>query len=178
MAGRYAAALFDLKQEASGTEQKDIHQSMATLSGLFDVDGGFGSMLVSPVVPVEEKENALVEILSKAGVGKMVVNFAVLVVRNRRAFLMREICRAFRALEARARGEITAHVTTAGKLSARREKEIKQRLKDKFGQDINVMSEIDRSLLAGMIVRVGSRMVDDSLRTKLFTLKQAMNEAG
>ena len=73
---------------------------------------------------------------------------------------------------------MTAHVTTASKLSGQHENELKQQLKNKFGQDISVIAEVDQTLLAGMIVRVGSRMIDDSLRTKLFTLKQAMNEAG
>ena len=69
-------------------------------------------------------------------------------------------------------------MTIASKLSEQHENELKQQLKNKFGQDISVIAEVDQTLLAGMIVRVGSRMIDDSLRTKLFTLKQAMNEAG
>lgn len=178
LSGRYASALFELMQEAPDTDQKDINNSMDVLSGLFGVDQSFGDMLVSPVISVEDKENALVEIFSKASIGQTVTNFAVLVVKNRRAFLLQDICRAFKALEAKARGETTAHVTTASKLSEQHENELKQQLKNKFGQDISVIAEVDQTLLAGMIVRVGSRMIDDSLRTKLFTLKQAMNEAG
>ena len=178
LSGRYASALFELMQEAPDTDHKDISNSMNVLSGLFGVDQSFGDMLVSPVISVEDKENALVEIFSKASIGQTVTNFAVLVVKNRRAFLLQDICRAFKALEAKARGEMTAHVTTASKLSEQHENELKQQLKNKFGQDISVIAEVDQTLLAGMIVRVGSRMIDDSLRTKLFTLKQAMNEAG
>ena len=178
LSGRYASALFELMQEAPDTDQKDISNSMDVLSGLFGVDQSFGDMLVSPVISVEDKENALVKIFSKASIGQTVTNFAVLVVKNRRAFLLQDICRAFKALEAKARGETTAHVTTASKLSEQHENELKQQLKNKFGQDISVIAEVDQTLLAGMIVRVGSRMIDDSLRTKLFTLKQAMNEAG
>ena len=178
LSGRYASALFELMQEVPDPDQTDISNSMDVLSGLFGVDETFGDMLVSPVISVEDKENALVEIFSKASIGQTVANFAVLVVKNRRAFLLQDICRAFKALEAKARGEMTAHVTTASKLSEQHENELKQQLKNKFGQDISVISEVDQTLLAGMIVRVGSRMIDDSLRTKLFTLKQAMNEAG
>ena len=178
LSGRYASALFELMQEAPDTDQKDINNSMDVLSGLFGVDQSFGDMLVSPVISVEDKENALVKIFSKASIGQTVTNFAVLVVKNRRAFMLQDICRAFKALEAQARGEMTAHVTTASKLSEQHENELKQQLKNKFGQDISVIAEVDQTLLAGMIVRVGSRMIDDSLRTKLFTLKQAMNEAG
>ena len=178
LSGRYASALFELMQEAPDTDQKDISNSIDVLSGLFGVDQSFGDMLVSPVISVEDKENALVKIFSKASIGQTVTNFAVLVVKNRRAFLLQDICRAFKALEAKARGETTAHVTTASKLSEQHENELKQQLKNKFGQDISVIAEVDQTLLAGMIVRVGSRMIDDSLRTKLFTLKQAMNEAG
>ena len=178
LSGRYASALFELMQEAPDTDHKDISNSMNVLSGLFGVDQSFGDMLVSPVISVEDKENALVKIFSKASIGQTVTNFAVLVVKNRRAFLLQDICRAFKALEAKARGETTAHVTTASKLSEQHENELKQQLKNKFGQDISVIAEVDQTLLAGMIVRVGSRMIDDSLRTKLFTLKQAMNEAG
>lgn len=178
LSGRYASALFELMQEAPDTDQKDISNSIDVLSGFFGVDQSFGDMLVSPVISVEDKENALVKIFSKASIGQTVTNFAVLVVKNRRAFLLQDICRAFKALEAKARGETTAHVTTASKLSEQHENELKQQLKNKFGQDISVIAEVDQTLLAGMIVRVGSRMIDDSLRTKLFTLKQAMNEAG
>ncbi|MEC7722115.1 MAG: F0F1 ATP synthase subunit delta [Pseudomonadota bacterium] len=178
LSGRYASALFELMQEAPDTDHKDISNSMDVLSGLFGVDQSFGDMLVSPVISIEDKENALVEIFSKASIGQIVMNFAVLVVKNRRAFLLQDICRAFKALEAKARGETTAHVTTASKLSEQHENELKQQLKNKFGQDISVIAEVDQTLLAGMIVRVGSRMIDDSLRTKLFTLKHAMNEAG
>lgn len=178
LSGRYASALFELMQEAPDTDQKDISNSIDVLSGFFGVDQRFGDMLVSPVISVEDKENALVKIFSKASIGQTVTNFAVLVVKNRRAFLLQDICRAFKALEAKARGETTAHVTTASKLSVQHENELKQQLKNKFGQDISVIAEVDQTLLAGMIVRVGSRMIDDSLRTKLFTLKQAMNEAG
>ena len=178
LSGRYASALFELMQEAPDTDQKDISNSIDVLSGFFGVDQRFGDMLVSPVISVEDKENALVKIFSKASIGQTVTNFAVLVVKNRRAFLLQDICRAFKALEAKARGETTAHVTTASKLSEQHENELKQQLKNKFGQDISVIAEVDQTLLAGMIVRVGSRMIDDSLRTKLFTLKQAMNEAG
>ncbi len=178
LSGRYASALFELMQEVPDPDQTDISNSMDVLSGLFGVDESFGDMLVSPVISVEDKENALVEIFSKASICQTVANFAVLVVKNRRAFLLQDICRAFKTLEAKARGEMTAHVTTASKLSEQHENELKQQLKNKFGQDISVISEVDQTLLAGMIVRVGSRMIDDSLRTKLFTLKQAMNEAG
>ena len=178
LSGRYASALFELMQEAPDTDQKDISNSMDVLSGLFGVDQSFGDMLFSPVISVEDKENALVKIFSKAPIGQTVTNFAVLVVKNRRAFLLQDICRAFKALEAQARGEMTAHVTTASKLSEQHENKLKRQLKNKFGQDISVIAEVDQTLLAGMIVRVGSRMIDDSLRTKLFTLKQAMNEAG
>ena len=178
LSGRYASALFELMQEAPDTDQKDISNSMDVLSGLFGVDQSFGDMLFSPVISVEDKEKALVKIFLKASIGQTVTNFAVLVVKNRRAFLLQDICRAFKALEAKARGETTAHVTTASKLSEQHENELKQQLKNKFGQDISVIAEVDQTLLAGMIVRVGSRMIDDSLRTKLFTLKQAMNEAG
>ena len=178
LSGRYASALFELMQEAPDADQTDINNSMDVLSGLFGVDESFGDMLVSPVISVEDKENALVEIFSKASIGQTVANFSVLVVKNQRAFLLQDICRAFKALEARARGEMTAHVTTASKLSEQHENELKQQLKNKFGQDISVISEVDQTLLAGMIVRVGSRMRDDSRRTKLCTLRQAMNEAG
>ena len=178
LSGRYSSALFELMQEAPDADKTDISNSMDVLSGLFGVDKGFGDMLLSPVISVEDKENALVAIFSKASIGQTVANFALLVVKNRRAFLLKDICRAFKALEAKARGEMTAHVTTASKLSELHENKLKQQLKNKFGQDISIISEVDQTLLAGMIVRVGSRMIDDSLRTKLFTLKQAMNEAG
>lgn len=178
IAGRYASALFELSQESSKTEQRAISQSIAKLDKLFTTGDRFARLLASPVVSADEQIKAMSAIMKKAGIGGTVANFASLVVNNRRAFVLQSICKAFMALEAKARGEITAEVVSAEKLSPTHEKALKTQLKKKFGKDIRIDAQIDASILGGLIVKVGSQMIDGSLRHKLNSLKQAMNEAG
>ena len=116
--------------------------------------------------------------LEKAGITGLTYNFVGLVARNRRLFALRDMARASHKLVAHARGEVSAEVTSAEKLSSAQVTKLKAALKAQVGRDVQMEEKVDPSLLGGLVVKVGSRMVDNSLRTKLQNLKIAMKEVG
>jgi F-type H+-transporting ATPase subunit delta len=153
MAGRYASALFELALELA-------------------------RLVMSPVFGADDKLRALSAILDKAGITGMAANFLRVLTTNRRLSAAREVIRAYRALVARHRGEVTAQVTAAEKLSDKNLEALKDALKSKTaGKEIDLEVKIDPAIIGGLIVKVGSRMVDSSLRTKLNSIKLAMKEA-
>ena len=121
---------------------------------------------------------AISAIADKAGFDGLVGNFLRVVARNRRLFAVPGIIRAYRVIEARHRGEVSADVTSAHALSEEQETELKAALKSVTGKDVAVHVTVDPSIMAGLIVKVGSRQIDTSLRSKLSTLKLALKEVG
>jgi F-type H+-transporting ATPase subunit delta len=132
----------------------------------------------SPVFSADDKLKALSAILDKAGIKGLAANFLRVLTTNRRLFAVSDVVRGYRALVARHRGEVTAQVTVAEKLSDKNLAALKDALKSKTaGKDIDLDVKIDPSIIGGLIVKVGSQMVDSSLRTKLNSIKLAMKEA-
>ena len=177
MAGRYARALFELALDAKSVDavKADIEQFDAMISESADLR----RLVRSPVFGAEEQGRALAAVLAKAGIGGLAADFLLFVTSNRRLFAVRDMMRGFRRLVARWKGEVTAEVTVAEKLSDARLEEIKSALKSITGAkavDLNV--KIDPAIIGGLTVKLGSRMVDSSLRTKLNAIKHAMKEAG
>jgi F-type H+-transporting ATPase subunit delta len=177
MAGRYARALFELALDAKSVDavKADIEKFDALLSESPDLL----RLVRSPVYSAEEQSRALSAVLAKAGIGGLASNFLMFVTANRRLFAVRDMIRDFRKLVARWKGEVTAEVTAAEKLSDTHLEAIKSALKSITGEksvDLNV--KIDPAIIGGLMVKLGSRMVDSSLRTKLNAIKHAMKEAG
>ncbi len=177
MAGRYARALFELALDAKSVDavKADIEQFDAMISESADLR----RLVRSPVFGAEEQGRALAAVLAKASIGGLAADFLLFVTSNRRLFAVRDMMRGFRRLVARWEGEVTAEVTVAEKLSDARLEEIKSALKSITGAkavDLNV--KIDPAIIGGLTVKLGSRMVDSSLRTKLNAIKHAMKEAG
>ena len=176
MAGRYAHALFELALEDKATDavKKDLDQFDALIAGNADL----GRLVRSPVFGADEQLAALNAILDKAGIKGLAANFLRVITANRRLFAVREMIRAYRGLVARNKGEVTAQVTVAEKLSDTNLGALKDALKSVTGgKDIDFEVKIDPAIIGGLIVKVGSRMVDSSLRTKLNAIKIAMKEA-
>ena len=176
MAGRYAGALFDLAREdkAIDSVKKDLEQFDALIADSPDLN----RLVRSPVFGADEQLKALSAILAKAGITGLAANFLRVVTTNRRLFALREIIRGYRALVARHKGEVSAQVTVAEKLSDTNIEALKSALKSVTGgKDIDMDVRIDPAIIGGLIVKVGSRMVDSSLRTKLNAIKFAMKEA-
>jgi F-type H+-transporting ATPase subunit delta len=176
MAGRYATALFELAlaEKATDAVRKDLEQFDALVAGSADLT----RLVRSPVFDADEQLKALSAILDKAGIKGLAANFLRVITANRRLFAVRDMIRAYRALMARHKGEVIALVTVAEKLSDSNLDALKGALKSVTGgKDIDLDVKVDPAIIGGLIVKVGSRMVDSSLRTKLNSIKIAMKEA-
>ena len=172
VAGRYANALFDL-----ATEDKSVAKTGDALqSFLAMVDGSedLRRLMGSPVFKIADQMSAIDALASKAKISGLALNFLKLMGKNRRLAAVPGAIAGFQALVAKSRGEITAEVTSAEKLSAKQLTDLKAALKASMGSDVVLAAKVDPSLLGGLIVKVGSRMMDNSLKTKLQNLKVAM----
>jgi len=172
VSGRYASALFDLAGETNSVDA--LGQSLATFQALLDESEDLVRLVRSPVFSAEDQVAALEAICAKAGIDGLALNFIRLVARNRRLFAIADMIRAYNALAAAAKGEVQAEVTSAEKLSDKHVKDLKAALKASIGRDVQLSTRVDGSILGGLIVKVGSRMIDNSLKTKLDNLKIAM----
>jgi F-type H+-transporting ATPase subunit delta len=176
MAGRYSHALFELalEEKAIDAVKKDLDAFDALIAGNPDL----ARLVRSPVFGADEQLAALTAILDKASIKGMAANFLRVITTNRRLFAVREMIRGYRALVARHKGEVTAQVTVAEKLSDKNIDALKDAIKSVTGgKDVDFDVRIDPAIIGGLIVKVGSRMVDTSLRTKLNAIKIAMKEA-
>ena len=176
MAGRYATALFELAlaENALDAVRADLDRFDALLADSADL----ARLVRSPVFGAEEQTKALAAVLDRAGVGGLAAKFLKVVASNRRLFAVRDIIKAFRALVARHKGEVTAEVTLAEQPSEQHLAAVKDALKAVTKKDVQVDVKVDPTLIGGLVVKLGSRMVDTSLRTKLNAIKLAMKEAG
>jgi F-type H+-transporting ATPase subunit delta len=175
MAGRYAIALFDLalEEKALDSVRADLDRFDELVAGNADLT----RLVRSPVFTADEQVKALDQILQHAKIGGLAANFIKLVASNRRLFAIRGIIKAFRSLVSTHKGEVSAGVTVAEKLSDAHRTELKKTLDSLTGKDVDLQVEVDPAIIGGLIVKLGSRMVDSSLRTKLNSIKTAMKEA-
>jgi len=176
MAGRYAAALFELAKDQRQLDQ--VERDLTGLAQMLDASGDLRRLVLSPVISTDDQAKAFNAILAKAGVAGLVRNFVNLIVRNRRLFALRDMIKAFRALLARERGEVSADVTSAHPLTAEQMQALADTLRISIGKHVRIETRVDPNLLGGLVVKVGSRMIDSSLRTKLNNLKVVMRGIG
>ena len=176
MPGRYATALFELASEAKSVDK--VAGDLGRFQDLLDGSDDLMRLVRSPVFGAEDQISALTAILAKAKISGLAANFIRLTATNRRLFAVSDMIGAYRALVAIARGEVTAEVTSADTLSSAQISKIKTALKAAVGRDVQLATKVDPSILGGLIVKVGSRMVDNSLRTKLQNLKISMKGVG
>jgi F-type H+-transporting ATPase subunit delta len=174
MAGRYATALFELALEGHSLDQvrSDLDQFDTLVGGNPDLQ----RLIRSPVFTADEQTRALSAVLEKAGIGGLAARFLQVVTANRRLFAARDMVRGFRKLVAAHKGETQAEVTFAEPPGEAHLAAIKDALKAVTRKDVNVEVKVDPSIIGGLIVKLGSRMVDTSLRTKLNAIKLAMKE--
>jgi F-type H+-transporting ATPase subunit delta len=176
VAGRYATALFELGLEEKALEhiEADLNRFGEALDAVEDL----ARLVKSPVFSAEEQGRALAAILDELKIEGLTKNFLLLVSKNRRLFATPDMIRAFRGMLAAQRGETSATVTAASKLTEAQITALKQALKAALSKDVMLDQRVDPSLIGGLMVKVGSRMIDTSLRTKLNSLKHAMKEVG
>jgi len=176
MAGRYATALFELALEAGAVDS--VLADLERFDALLDESADLARLVRSPVFTAAVQSKALAAVLDKAEIVGLAAQFLKVVTSNRRLFAVRNIVKAYVALVARHKGEVTAHVTVAEPLSDTHRDEIRNTLNAVTGKDVRVDVKVDPSIIGGLVVKLGSRMVDSSLRTKLNALKHAMKEVG
>ena len=176
MAGRYAAALFDLAKSESAIDA--VSQDLALVSDALAQSEDLRRLIKSPVFSAEDQTKAMGAVLDKLGVRGLTANFVRLVASNRRLFALDSMISGFRALVAADKGVTTAEVVVAEELTPARRDELAAALKDITGKTVDFDVKVDPKILGGLIVRLGSRMVDASLKTKLNSIKLAMKEVG
>jgi F-type H+-transporting ATPase subunit delta len=174
MAGRYATALFELALEANALDA--VRADLDRFDALIAESPDLARLIRSPVFGADEQVRALRAVLSLAGVQGLSAQFLLTVAGNRRLFAVRDMIKAYRQLVARHRGEVSAEVRLAQQPSEHHLSAIRDALHAVTGKHVQVDVKVDPSILGGLIVKLGSRMVDSSLRTKLNLIRHAMKE--
>ena len=176
MAGRYATALFELALEANSIDA--VLADLQKFDALLGESADLTRLVRSPVFGADAQLKAVSAVVERAGITGLAAQFLKVLTQNRRLFAVREVIRSYGALVARHKGEVTAEVTVAEPLSEPHRQEIKDTLDAVTGKDVRVDVKVDPAIIGGLIVKLGSRMVDSSLRTKLNGLRLAMKEVG
>jgi F-type H+-transporting ATPase subunit delta len=176
VSGRYATALFELARDEKSIDA--VRADLDRFEAMLTDSGDLKRLVRSPVFSADSQSKALAAVLEQAGISGTAANFLKVLTANRRLFAVSDVMRAFRALVARFKGEATADVTVAEPLSDRNLDVLKTALKSVTGKDVALNVNVDPAIIGGLVVKLGSRMVDSSLRTKLNSIKHAMKEAG
>ncbi len=175
-ATRYANALIELADEAGAVDQVagDLDGVMAMISASADLS----RFMKSPVITADEQARTLDAVMPQLNVSALTANFLRLLAKNRRLSSLGDMAQAYRALVQQQRGAAVAEVISADPLSKEQTDALKSALKISTGKDIDVRSTVDSGLIGGLIVKLGSRMIDTSLKTKLNQLKITLKEVG
>lgn len=176
VAQRYASSLHELASEDGSVAE--VERELAGFEDLLAGSDDLQRLIESPVFSAEDQYRAIDAIARRTGITGLVGNFLRVAARNRRLFAVPSMIEAFRRIAADARGETSAEVTSAHALSDEQKDELKAALRGVAGKDVAINVKVDPSLLGGLVVKMGSRQIDTSLRTKLNSLKLALKEVG
>lgn len=175
LVGRYAAALYAYASDARALDE--VVEQMQALGQLIDESADFRRLLESPLIDVNQARAAVLAVLAQQGFGKAVQDFVGVVANNRRLRNLRQIIGAFASLVAEKRGVITAAVVSAHPLGPVQEQHLRARLIEAGYGNVQISKEVDPSLLGGLVVRIGSRLYDTSLKSRLQRLQYALKGA-
>lgn len=176
IAVRYATALFDLASEAKQVDT--VAADLATIKASLEESADLVRLVLSPLINRDDQARAMTAVLEMLGVSDLVRRFVGTVAQNRRLFALSDMIDGFSQLLAADRGEVVARVISAKKLTAKQVEALTSELKSSIGSDVALEAEVDENIIGGLVVKVGSRMVDSSIRTKLQNLKFAMKGVG
>lgn len=176
VSGRYATALFELARDEKSVDE--VRADLDRFEAMLNESADLKRLVRSPVFSADAQLRALTVVLEKSGISGTSAKFLKVLTANRRLFAVTDVIRAYRALVAKFKGEATAEVTVAEQLSDKNLDALKTALKSVTGKDVALNVKVDPSIIGGLVVKLGSRMVDSSLRTKLNSIKNAMKEAG
>ncbi len=175
LAGRYAGALFDLAKDQKALDQ--VHDDLRGLKALLGESVDLTRLIESPAISRDDQVNALTAVAKKAGASALTVKFLGLLAQKRRAFALPDVIDAYAALVSEEKGEVQAEVISAIELTDEQAEGVRKKISDTVGKTVTMTKRVDPSLLGGLVVRVGSRMIDASLKTKLHQLELAMKGA-
>lgn len=176
IAGRYATALFEIARDSKALAA--VESELDALAAALEASADLRDLVSSPVYSRDEQGAAMAAIAKKMGLSSTVGNTIALMALKRRLFVLPRVIAAVKAMAAAERGEVTAEVTAAKALTKAQETDLAQSLKAATGKDVRIKLTVDASLIGGLIVKVGSRMIDSSIRSKLSSLHNAMKEVG
>ena len=176
IAARYASAVFELAKD--GGDLGALEQDVDALDAAINDSPDFRHLIHSPIYSRDAQGNAVAAVAEKMGLSAIVSNTLRLMASKRRLFVLPHLVTALRGLIADEKGEVTAEVQAASALSAEQEKTLAETLKGAVGKDVKMNITVDESLIGGLIVRVGSKMIDTSIRSKLMSLQNTMKEVG
>jgi F-type H+-transporting ATPase subunit delta len=174
VAGRYAVALFELASESGKTDA--VSADLQRFAALIEESDDLKRLVRSPVFTPEQQQAAVGAILDRVGIGGIAGNFIRLVVRKRRLFAFPAMTRAFEALLAERKGIVPAEVTVAEPMPDQMLAELKAALRKTAGSQVSLGVKVNPDIIGGMVVKLGHRMIDASLKTKLNALRVAMRE--
>jgi F-type H+-transporting ATPase subunit delta len=172
VAGRYASALFDLAKEQNVVSA--VEADLGRFAQMLASSDDLRALVASPVISAHDQGKALKAVLAKAGIGSVAGNVLQLVAQNRRLFVVADIIKNYQQLAAKSRGEVSADVTSAVALTPAQSQSLSDQLKAAMGKDVKITSHVDPTLLGGLVVKIGSRMIDSSLKTKLANMSAAL----
>lgn len=176
IASRYASALFELAKEDGAL--KALESDTSALTETLDSSADLRGMIASPMVSREDQSNAIGAIAAKMGLSALMANTLSLMADKRRLFVLPQLLSALTEMIATEKGEVTAEVTAARALSAAQSKKLAETLKARVGKTVKLKTTVDESLIGGLVVKLGSTMIDTSVKAKLAALQNAMKEVG
>ena len=176
IAQRYATAVFDLARE--GDDLAALTSDVEALRAALAESAEFRDLISSPVYSRDDQGRAISAIAGKMGLTQTMTNVLGLMASKRRLFALPQMLRALDEKLAEARGEVTADVTTAKPLSDKQKSALAAALKESAGREVKINQTVDESLIGGLVVKLGSKMIDTSIRSKLNSLQNAMKEVG
>ncbi len=172
LSGRYAMALFELALDADAL--KAVESDVATLSAALEASDDLRALVGSPLLSRAEQKAAMAGLAAHFELQALTSNFLGTLAANRRLGVLKAALADFGRLLGAHRGELSAEVTSAKALTKTQSEALRKSLKAAMGRDVAITTDVDEGLLGGLVVKIGSRMIDSSLKTKLDTLSVAM----
>ena len=176
IAGRYATAVFELAKE--GKDLAAVEKDLSALDAALTDSADLRELIASPVYSRDQQAAAMAAVAKKMRLGATVSNTIALMASKRRLFALPQMIGSVKALIAREKGEVTAEVVSAKALTKAQTDKLAKTLKSKFGKDIRINATVDENIIGGLIVKVGSKMIDSSIASKLSKLQNTMKEVG
>ncbi|AEI94699.1 MULTISPECIES: F0F1 ATP synthase subunit delta [Roseobacter] len=176
IAARYATAVYDIAKDSKSV--KSLEDDINVLQSALSESADFGALLSSPIYTREEQEAAITALASKMGLSTTMASTLSLMAQKRRLFVVPQLLSTLRAIIAEDKGEVTADVVSAKALTKTQADKLAKTLKASTGKTVTLNASVDESLIGGLVVKVGSRMIDTSIRSKLNSLQNAMKEVG